>query len=163
MGTPTQPGRTVCCAQTHAQTYVQPTCTPCIRIHPFVPPLPADALGILARMPVWHAPPEATAAAAAPAAAAARAARPLALAAAAALRGAYAFRDPGLLAQALTHVSVLGAASYQRLEFLGDGARLLGVKWSWGRPRSCRPWSCCVLAFVGWGFWLGAGRVRGPA
>lgn len=32
----------------------------------------------------------------------------------------YTFRDPGWLLQAVTHVSVLGAASYQRLEFLGD-------------------------------------------
>jgi hypothetical protein len=32
----------------------------------------------------------------------------------------YSFTHPGLLAQALNHVSVLGAVSYQRLEFLGD-------------------------------------------
>jgi hypothetical protein len=32
----------------------------------------------------------------------------------------YAFRDPEWLAQAVTHVSVLGCVSYQRLEFLGD-------------------------------------------
>jgi hypothetical protein len=31
-----------------------------------------------------------------------------------------AARDPALLRQALTHVSVLGAPNYQRLEFLGD-------------------------------------------
>jgi dsRNA-specific ribonuclease len=32
----------------------------------------------------------------------------------------YAFRDASWLAQAVTHVSVLGSVSYQRLEFLGD-------------------------------------------
>ena len=32
----------------------------------------------------------------------------------------YHFRDPELLRQALTHVSVVGAANNQRLEFLGD-------------------------------------------
>ncbi|MFI5013788.1 MAG: ribonuclease III [Hyphomicrobiales bacterium] len=42
----------------------------------------------------------------------------------------YSFRDKGLLALALTHVSAVGAArprakSYQRLEFLGD--RVLGL------------------------------------
>lgn len=29
-------------------------------------------------------------------------------------------RDPSWLVQSLTHVSVLGGVSYQRLEFLGD-------------------------------------------
>lgn len=29
-------------------------------------------------------------------------------------------RDPSWLVQSLTHVSVLGSVSYQRLEFLGD-------------------------------------------
>jgi len=48
-------------------------------------------------------------------------ARALALAAQACLGDAYRFRDPSILQQALTHVSVLGEASYQRLEFLGDG------------------------------------------
>lgn len=32
----------------------------------------------------------------------------------------YAFRDPAWLAQGVTHVSVLGSVSYQRLELLGD-------------------------------------------
>lgn len=32
----------------------------------------------------------------------------------------YSFSDPSWLAQSVTHVSVLGATSYQRLEFLGD-------------------------------------------
>eukprot|EP00879_Flechtneria_rotunda_P005312 GHRR01005599.1.p1 GENE.GHRR01005599.1~~GHRR01005599.1.p1 ORF type:complete len:445 (+),score=184.70 GHRR01005599.1:92-1336(+) len=32
----------------------------------------------------------------------------------------YSFRQPELLQQAVTHVTVLGAISYQRLEFLGD-------------------------------------------
>lgn len=32
----------------------------------------------------------------------------------------YTFQQPGLLSQALTHVSVFGVPSYQRLEFLGD-------------------------------------------
>jgi hypothetical protein len=32
----------------------------------------------------------------------------------------YSFSDPGLLSQALTHVSQFGVISYQRLEFLGD-------------------------------------------
>jgi hypothetical protein len=34
--------------------------------------------------------------------------------------GGYTFKRPELLVQALTHVSVLGAPSYQRLELLGD-------------------------------------------
>lgn len=38
---------------------------------------------------------------------------------------AHAFRDPGLLTQALTHPSFDSTASYQRLEFLGD--RVLGL------------------------------------
>ncbi len=39
----------------------------------------------------------------------------------------YTFRDPGLLARALTHIGAAGhrAETYQRLEFLGD--RVLGV------------------------------------
>ncbi len=36
------------------------------------------------------------------------------------LLGEYTFQRPALLQQALTHVSVLGAPSYQRLELLGD-------------------------------------------
>jgi hypothetical protein len=36
-----------------------------------------------------------------------------------ALLGDYVFNQPGLLLQAFTHVSVPGAESYQRLEFLG--------------------------------------------
>ncbi len=36
------------------------------------------------------------------------------------LLGGYTFQRPALLQQALTHVSVLGAPSYQRLELLGD-------------------------------------------
>lgn len=36
------------------------------------------------------------------------------------LLGGYQFSQPALLQQALTHVSVLGVPSYQRLEFLGD-------------------------------------------
>ena len=96
--------------------------------------LPPDALDVLSRRPRWHdgpadaggataadpsAPPAAAAGAATEATTAAAAER-LALAARACLGGAYRFADPALLARALTHVSVLGAPSYQRLEFVGD-------------------------------------------
>jgi transcriptional regulator GlxA family with amidase domain len=39
----------------------------------------------------------------------------------------HAFAHPGLLQQALRHVSVFGAPSYQRLEFLGDALLDLAV------------------------------------
>jgi hypothetical protein len=52
----------------------------------------------------------------------------------------YAFRDPEWLAQAVTHVSVLGSVSYQRLEFLGDALLDLVVSLrtlSRGRGEGC--------------------------
>jgi ribonuclease-3 len=39
----------------------------------------------------------------------------------------HTFAHPGLLQQALRHVSVFGAPSYQRLEFLGDALLDLAV------------------------------------
>lgn len=36
------------------------------------------------------------------------------------LGGRYTWRQPGLVLEALTHVSILGRHSYQLLEFLGD-------------------------------------------
>jgi hypothetical protein len=92
---------------------------------------------------VWHQPAPAGGGAPPAPPAAAAAAKSLALAAQAALGGAYRFEDPSILLQALTHVSVLGQASYQRLEFLGDGG--------WARRGSARGSGSWAVAARGCG------------